>query len=97
MTTLIAGFRHSQARFWQGELIPHWMPGGKIPEAVTLREAVLRIKHDKGSVDGIYIVGPAQSEEDLRLFTLFLDAAHRNGIECLFQSDLESIIKEHRL
>ena len=96
MTTLIAGFRHSQARFWQGELIPHWMPGGKIPEAVTLREAVLRIRHYKGTVDEVYIVGPAQSEEDLRLFAVFLDAAHRNGIEYLFQSDLENIIKEHR-
>ena len=97
MNMLIAGFRHSQARFWQGELIPNWMPGGKVPEAVTLKEAVLRIQHDKGSVDGIYIVGPAQSEEDIRLFTLFLAAAHRNGIEYLFQSDLENIIKENRL
>ncbi len=77
--------------------MPHWVPDGKIPEAVTLKEAVLRVKYDKGSVDGIYIVGPAQSEEDIRLFAAFLDVAHRNDIEYLFQSDLESIIKEHRL
>ena len=77
--------------------MPHWMPGEKIPEAVTLREAVLRIKHYKGTVDEVYIVGPAQSEKDLRLFAVFLAAAHHNDIECLFESDLKNIIKENRL